>query len=160
MVGLYEDIQMLFFVEEESCGMIRYEIKLENSYEHLESAHLQATAFFKSQGLPPDITRAANLGLDEVITNILKYGYDDEREHQISVTILVEESVLTMMVMDDGRAFDPLRHAGIDVNIPLKERRPGCLGIHLIRELFDEVSYRRENEKNYLTMQKRIVRMV
>ena len=97
------------------------------------------------------------MGLDETISNILKYGYDDAAEHEMEVAIALSSSEMTVTVRDDGHAFNPLEGAAPDLKIPLEERQPGRLGIHIIRQLFDEVAYERAHGKNQLTMQKRLM---
>jgi anti-sigma regulatory factor (Ser/Thr protein kinase) len=101
---------------------------------------------------------AINLVLDEVITNIIDYGYDDQAEHEIRVTMAVEGDRLTIEVEDDARPFDPLKAAPPDLDLPLEERPVGGLGIHIMRSLMDAVEHQRRNDRNVLTMQKTIGR--
>ena len=57
---------------------------------------------------------------------------------------------------DSGIPFDPLNAPPPDVNLPAEERPIGGLGIFLVRELMDDVSYRYENGKNTLAFEKRL----
>ena len=67
-----------------------------------------------------------------------------------------EEDALTIDIIDDGLPFNPLTEGpSVDVNAPIEERRIGGLGIHLVRSMMDDLSYRRENGKNHLTLTKR-----
>jgi len=59
-------------------------------------------------------------------------------------------------VEDDGREFNPLASPPVDVSVPLERRPIGGLGIHMIRQLMDSVTYRRENGRNILKLVKRI----
>ena len=63
--------------------------------------------------------------------------------------------VVTAEVSDDGRAFDPLKVPPPDLESDLQSRPVGGLGVHFIKTLMDEVSYRREGGRNILTMHKR-----
>jgi anti-sigma regulatory factor (Ser/Thr protein kinase) len=117
-----------------------------------------AERFGAEHGLSDDDMMAMNLALDEVITNIIDYGYDDQAEHEIRVTLAVEGDRLTIEVEDDGRQFDPLTAPAPDLDLPLEERPVGGLGIHIVRSLMDAVEHRRRNGRNVLTMQKTIGR--
>ena len=136
--------------------MIRRVIQIKNQFAELERARREATRLLESEGLGPHSIRIVNLGLEEVITNILKYGYDDDREHSIQITFRLTAAELQMAVVDDGHEFDPLEHPEPAPNQPLENREPGGLGICFLRKFFDEVQYRREAGKNSLTLRKRL----
>jgi serine/threonine-protein kinase RsbW len=97
-----------------------------------------------------------NLALDEAITNIIAYAYDDAGEHEIAVRISVVAGALTAELIDDGREFDPLLVAPADAAAPLADRPVGGLGIHLVCRLMDDIRYRREGARNHLVLAKRI----
>jgi len=117
-----------------------------------------AERFGADHGLSDDDMMAINLALDEVITNIIDYGYDDQADHEIHVTMAVEGERLTIEVEDDARQFDPLQAPPPDLDLPLEERPVGGLGIHIVRSLMDTVEHQRRNDRNVLTMQKTIGR--
>ena len=58
------------------------------------------------------------------------------------------------MFKDKGKAFDPLLVCKPDITAPLSQRRPGGLGIHIVKKLMDSVSYRYEDGQNILTIEK------
>ncbi len=96
------------------------------------------------------------LVLDEAITNIISYAFDDSGEHEISVRISLAPGALIAELVDDGREFDPLQVAAPDLAAPLAERAVGGLGVHLMRRLMDDIRYRREGARNHLVLAKRI----
>jgi anti-sigma regulatory factor (Ser/Thr protein kinase) len=110
----------------------------------------------ESQGLSKESIRSVDLGLEETITNILKYGYDDEAEHEIEIAIDATQTELRIAVVDDGHEFNPLAHPPPRINAPLEDRQPGGLGIAFLREFFDDAQYRREAGKNRLVLCKRL----
>jgi anti-sigma regulatory factor (Ser/Thr protein kinase) len=63
---------------------------------------------------------------------------------------------VTVTVEDDGVPFNPLEATEPDLDRPLEERSIGGLGIHLVKNLMDDVEYRREAGRNYLVMRKRV----
>lgn len=109
-------------------------------------------AFGADAGLPPDVTFRMTLSLDEIVSNVIRHGFDDDREHEILVTIVIADGVVTATVTDDGVAFDPRDAPAPDLDAPIEERSPGGLGMHLVRATMDDVAYRREDGRNVLTV--------
>ena len=101
---------------------------------------------------PPDLVFRVNLVLEEMGLNIMDHGLDDGL-HDIEITLTSDEDVLTIDIMDDGRPFDPLSDAPApDLDAPIEDRRVGGLGVYLVRNMMDEMTYRREDDKNHLTL--------
>jgi serine/threonine-protein kinase RsbW len=99
---------------------------------------------------------AVQVSLEEIFTNIVKYGYQDEMEHEIIIRFEVVDRRLRISFEDDGIAFNPLAAADPDVEASLKNRRVGGLGIHMVRSLMDQVAYERVHDKNILIVEKKI----
>ncbi len=105
------------------------------------------------------------LALDELVSNVIRHGYDDEEEggsedeaHLILVGIAVEPEHLELQIIDDARCFSPLEAAGPELGASLEDRPCGGLGIHLVRSLMDEIEYRRCAGRNHLIVRKRLSR--
>ena len=112
-------------------------------------------AFGVSYGLSPEVVFTLNLALDEVVTNIISYAYDDEAEHEIGIRVELDGDGVSLRVEDDGRAFNPLDAPRPDLRLGLDERPIGGLGVHIVRSLMDAVEYRREDDRNIFIMRKR-----
>jgi anti-sigma regulatory factor (Ser/Thr protein kinase) len=136
--------------------MSRCTIHIRNNYKELEHAIREITKLLESKGMAPHFIRVVVLGLEEVITNILKYGYDDQQEHQIKIALHLTNADLCIDVTDDGHEFNPLEHPEPDAHKPLEDREPGGLGIFFLRKLFDDVRYRRETGRNILILRKHL----
>jgi len=117
-----------------------------------------AERFGEEHQLPAELVMTIHLVLDEVVANIINHAYDDAAEHQIRVTLALEDSELGIRVEDDGRAFDPLAAPPPDLDLPLEERPVGGLGIHIVRSVMDAVEYQRDGGRNVLIMRKTIGR--
>ncbi|MGE4421855.1 MAG: SpoIIE family protein phosphatase [Pseudodesulfovibrio sp.] len=115
-------------------------------------------AFGIEHGLHPKIVFHLTLVLDELITNIISYGYADFDVHPIDVTIALEGDRLTIRVEDDSEPFNILEAPEPELDLPLDQRtKPvGGLGIHLIKNMVHGIHYKRENGKNVLTLHKDI----
>ncbi len=131
-------------------------IRLRNQMAEVPRSARETADFLEVQNLPASFIRAVNLGLEEVTSNIIKYGYDDEGEHWIEITLDLTASELRIVVADDGRAFNPLDHPEPDPTRSLDEREPGGLGVYFFRRIFEDVQYRREAQRNLLTLRKRL----
>jgi len=113
-------------------------------------------AFGEANGLPGKIIFHLTLVLDELITNIIDYGYADFDEHPIDISLSMDGDILTIRVEDDSEPFNILEAPEPELDVPLEERdRPiGGMGIHLIKNMVHGIEYEREDGKNVLTLSK------
>ena len=98
------------------------------------------------------------LALDEIISNVIRYGWTDSSEHHFNVRLSLLNDELTVEIEDDATPFNPLGVPMPDLDQPLDARPVGGLGIHLVRQVMDGLEYRRLDGKNLLVMKKKIVR--
>jgi serine/threonine-protein kinase RsbW len=104
--------------------------------------------------LPQKCLFEINLGLDELFTNIISYGFEDESEHQIKFSLVKDKETLVVQVEDDGKPFNPLNVASPEVSADLDEVNIGGMGIHLIKKMMDDIDYQRVEGKNKLVLKK------
>jgi serine/threonine-protein kinase RsbW len=116
----------------------------------------RAEAWLSGQQVTADASYLVSLALEELVTNCIKYGYDDAAEHIVVVVLTVDSDALTMEVIDDGRAFNPLEAPKPDLSLAADDRPVGGLGIHLLRELSDDMLYQRRDGRNRLVLTKRM----
>lgn len=110
----------------------------------------------EEENWPPDVTFQIGLAVEELGVNIVEYGHDDGKVHEIKIVITSEDEVITIEIEDDGRAFNPLSDAPEpDLEAAVEDRTVGGLGVHLVRTMMDEVHYQRQQDKNCLTLVKR-----
>src|SRR5579862_4297880 len=110
-------------------------------------------AMFGSRtGLPENLVGDFELALEEVFVNAVTHGHPDGGEHEISVSICLEDGVVKMTVEDDGVPFNPLEAPLVDLDLPLEERGIGGLGIHLVKGVMDDLQYTRLEGRNRLVM--------
>ena len=108
--------------------------------------------FAKEQGISDDVVFGINVALDEMLSNIIKYGYTDDAIHEIHLRLSVAGPLLVVEIEDDGEPFDPCAAAPVDVDAPFEERKVGGLGIHIVRTICAEVKYARVDGRNRLVM--------
>ncbi len=131
------------------------EIKLSNKLSELDGFNQALAEFGRQHGLPDKVMHDLNLALEEILTNIISYGYTDKLEHDIKVRLRVEPGEIGIEVEDDGQPFNPLEAPEADTTKPLEERAIGGLGIHLVRKLMDGLEYKRQGDRNFLTVKKK-----
>jgi serine/threonine-protein kinase RsbW len=127
-----------------------------NRIDELKKLDRLSAGFVRKWKLTGDLTTNLNLVLEEAISNIISYAYNDSHEHTISVEISLEGDLLTILIIDDGIPFNPASHLPPDTSLPATERPVGGLGILLISKIMDSVQYSRENNLNILTLSKNI----
>ena len=131
------------------------EIKLGNKLSELARFNQTLTEFGRRHSLAPKIMHDLNLALEEILTNIISYGYTDNREeHEIKVGLSVQPGEVRVDVEDDGQPFSLLEAPEPDTTKPLEERTVGGLGIHLVRQLMDGLDYKRQGDRNLLSIKK------
>jgi anti-sigma regulatory factor (Ser/Thr protein kinase) len=98
-----------------------------------------------------------HFGVEEVFTNMVKYN--TESANDVAIGLTLENGELAISIADRGvHSYDPMARPPVDVSRPAHERTPGGLGIHLIRELMDDVRYDYRDRTATITLIKRLER--
>ena len=133
-----------------------FSLRIKNLLEEIPPATELAAQWLVSRGVPREETHFTRLAIDEVVSNCVKYGYDDSAEHYIEIELLIAGERLSIAITDDGHFFNPLEHPEPDMSLPVEERPIGGLGIHLLRKMADHIEYERTSERNRLRIHKTI----
>ena len=105
----------------------------------------------------PGLAYQVNLVLEELVVNVINYGHRGDPNHEIEMVFDWDAGSLTIEMVDDAPAFNPLEDApDPDLVSELEERHVGGLGVHLVHTLMDELHYRREQDRNHLKLIKRV----
>ena len=134
-----------------------YSLKIDNELYQLERVFAFIEEVSERFELKSSLTINLNLVFDEVVSNIILYGYPQKSAGKISISVERVEDTLLFVVVDDGVAFDPTLAQEVDVNASIEERSVGGLGILLIHKIMDQLEYRREDNLNRLLLKKNIV---
>ncbi len=111
--------------------------------------------FVERNALPERIAFNLNLCLDELITNIVSYGYDNDQHHEIHIALTVADGTLCCRITDDAREYDPFAEAPEpDLDLGVDDRPIGGLGVFLVKEFMDRTEYRRDGDRNVITLWK------
>jgi len=111
-------------------------------------------AFGADHNLSQKVIFHLTLVLDELVTNIINYGYADFDVHPIDVSLTIEGDILTLRIEDDAEPFNILEAPEPELDVPLDERHKpiGGMGVHLVKSMVHLISYERKDDKNILTL--------
>ena len=110
-------------------------------------------AFVTEHAIAPEEASRILVLLEELLTNLMKYGYPDRPEcGRAEIMLALNGGRLEIEFIDDGCAFDPFAAPPPDLEVPLETRTPGGLGLHILRSLTDEAHYERRNDNNVIRL--------
>lgn len=132
--------------------MNKLSIILKNESAELQKVSREAEVFLGKNGVPEEGVFTVLIVLEEMLSNVIKYAFKDSASHEISLEISFEREKLEISIEDDGSEFNPLSVPEKKTDIPLHEREIGGLGIHLVKNMVQNMSYCRKNGKNHLEM--------
>ena len=129
-------------------------LNIHNDLDELSVAADAATRFLERNKASSDVIFTANLAIEEIVTNIVKYGYEDSSTHEITVRLTLNESALEIETCDDGKAFNPFSQPEPDASCAA--HKVGGLGIHLVRNMLDAYAYERRDGRNIVKLSKKL----
>jgi anti-anti-sigma factor len=125
------------------------------SFDSLEEIFAFTSATFRAQQLDARLLPAVDLALEELFTNMVKYGKTSDAAVRLDLT-RVPNGVEVTLTDRDVDFFDVTRTGDVDVNLPIEQRTPGGLGLHLIKQMVDflEYQYLEESRTSRITFRK------
>lgn len=105
--------------------------------------------FCSTMEVEDEVSKKISITVDEVVSNIILYGYDDSNPHYISLSLKTYPTYFTLEFIDDGKYFDPLEYLKNNVNTRELEQAGG-VGLRLVHKLSSEIKYNRIDQKNVL----------
>ena len=132
------------------------DLRLAGGLDELQRMAAALQGFGADLELPPAAVGELTLALEELVGNTLIHGYGSPAEGVVYVRIKFEPGWLTATLRDTASPYNPLSTAAADIDLELEERKIGGLGVHLARNLTDEIRYRYHSGQNVLTVRKRV----
>ena len=133
----------------------RLHLELESKLEALGQISAALESFGEEQEWGAELQFHVQLVLDELASNVIEHGYG-AGGGRFWITIESRAEELRIEVVDEARAYDPLSEAPeAMLEAGVAEREVGGLGVHIVKQLMDELEYRREDGKNRLTLLKK-----
>jgi sigma-B regulation protein RsbU (phosphoserine phosphatase) len=134
----------------------RLELKIANRLEEIKRVSDAVNIFAERHGLDAKARRQLNVVFDELLNNTISYGYQDEDEHEIELTVAVSGGRLYATISDDGKPFNPFDSGAPDTGLSVEDRPIGGLGVHLVLNVMDRVSYERRGANNVVLLEKQL----
>ena len=107
-------------------------------------------------GIDMATTMSLNLALEEAVVNVMSYAYPQGTEGLVDIDVVSGNGHIDFIISDSGQPFDPTDKGEVDTTLSAEERPIGGLGIHLIRQIMDDVVYEYRDGKNILSMTKKL----
>ena len=137
-------------------GQHRHSITLPNDIDTVPQLPKFIDEVAEDAALDASQTMSLNLAIEEAVVNVMEYAYPEGTKGTVNIVATIADSMLTFVISDSGKPFDPTAKAEVDTTLSAEERPIGGLGIHLVRQIMDDVTYERKDNKNVLTLRKKL----
>jgi Anti-sigma regulatory factor (Ser/Thr protein kinase) len=133
-------------------------IRIKNQISELEKIAQFIEGICEELGLDMEMQMNLNLVIEEMVTNVIFYAYPKDVEAEIELLVKSDndDKQLTFVLSDHGKPFDPTTRETTDLSVNPAERDLGGMGIFIVKNIMDEVTYQRLEDNNLLTMTKNI----
>ena len=135
---------------------MKKEIKIKNHVEELEKVNQFVEEICEELGLDMELQMNLNLVMEEMVSNVIFYAYPEGTPEEIELTAESDGKELTFVLSDSGIEFDPTAKEDADPDVNPMDRDIGGMGIYIVKNIMNKVTYQRLEGKNLLTMQKNI----
>ncbi|MBR6277073.1 MAG: ATP-binding protein [Prevotella sp.] len=136
---------------------MKKELKLKNQVGELERVNQFVEEIGEELNLDMEMQMNLNLVMEEMVSNIIFYAYPEGSDAEIELMAESDGKELTFVLSDQGSEFDPTLKEDADVNInPIDREGLGGMGIFIVKNIMNQVTYQRLEGKNLLTMKKEI----
>ena len=96
------------------------------------------------------------VAIEEMVTNVIFYAYPEGTSADITLTAESDDKELALVLSDSGKPFDPTAKEDADIDVNPMDRDQGGMGILIVKNIMNEVTYQRLGEMNQLTMKKKL----
>ena len=135
---------------------MKKEIRIRNHVNELERVNQFIEEICEELGLDMELQMNLNLVIEEMVSNVIFYAYPQEKSEEIELTAESDGKELTFVLSDKGMEFDPTKKDDADPNVNPIDRDLGGMGIYIVKNIMNQVTYQRLEGKNLLTMKKEI----
>ena len=132
------------------------QIVLQNNFQSLDALRL----FLKKEiegkhNMPKKVVADLDLALGELVTNIVQYGFSEQEEESlIQIDYKIENKKIVFTIVSSGKAYNPLEHEIPKKDASIKDKAVGSMEILTAKNILDDISYKRDGDKNTLTLVK------
>ena len=135
-------------------GKVNLSIKLKNRLNELDKIKAAVAKMSATTDCTQRNSKEINLILEELFTNVVNYSFNDDKEHDIDLSLSCDEKSLIIRMEDDGKPFDFTAADAPDTKCAIEKRSVGGLGIHFVKHFIDDCKYYRKKGKNIVVLKK------
>ncbi|MEL7119392.1 MAG: ATP-binding protein [Bacteroidota bacterium] len=136
--------------------MKKLQFTIKKSLSEVERVRVELEQFYVDNGLKDKAIYELELILEELLSNIINYGFVDRKFQPIILNVGLNNKNVVLSVKDKGKPFNPLELEDPDVSGSVKDRKIGGLGIFMLKKLSDNVKYEYKQKSNVTTILKKI----
>ena len=153
-----DDLTMLTIRYTKLQHLVRFqkEITLNNNIEQIPQLAEYVETVCEAMEFDAATSMQMNLAIEEAVVNVMNYAYPKGVQGDIKIMAQANDQRLKFTISDNGMPFDPTTRQAVDTTLTAEERPIGGLGIHLITQLMDSINYERKDNKNILTLRKKL----
>ena len=133
---------------------MRKELIIKNQMQELERVSAFVEGIVEELKLGQDMLCELQLVMEEMVVNVISYAYPEGTVADITLIAESDGTELTFVISDKGKEFDPTQQEDTDMSINPAEREIGGMGIFIVKNIMNEVTYQRLEGHNLLTMKK------
>lgn len=123
-------------------------LSITNEMSELDGLYAAVNQFLAGHKVPYRSGYAVNLAIEELVVNVIRYAYVDDDPHDIEIGVGIINEQIILEIRDSGRPFDPREAPRHDVDA--EDLDAGGLGLTLVIDMVDALTYRREDDKNHV----------
>lgn len=135
---------------------IKRRLTLPNDIETIPELNVFVDGFAEEAGLDMAFTMSLNLAVEEAVVNVMSYAYPEGTVGYVDIEMKIDNGKLYCTLSDTGTPFDPTLTPDANITLPAEERAIGGLGIHLTRQIMDDIKYAYRDGHNILEMTKQL----
>ena len=135
---------------------MRKELRIKNQISELEKVAQFVEEIGEELGLSMELQMNLNIVMEEMVTNVIFYAYPEGEVADIELLAKSDGKELTFVLSDQGKEFDPTAKEDADLDVNPADRELGGMGIFIVKNIMNKVTYQRLEGKNLLTMTKGI----
>ncbi|WP_069131088.1 ATP-binding protein [Rhodohalobacter halophilus] len=132
-----------------------YRITVSASTEKLSEVREFVALHARKQGFSSKQVSDLQLAVDEAYTNIIKHAYQNNSDESVEINLSFDPDKLCISLFDYGNSFEPESYNLPDIRKKIKEKKRGGMGVYLIHQLMDSVSYHQNPDKNEIRLCKK-----
>ncbi len=132
----------------------KYTILVKKDIQEIGKLSTELNSLFLTWRINQEVIDDFLLAIDELISNIIFYAFNDESEHLITLRVNYDGKVINAQLEDDGIDFDPLNSDDPVIPTSIHGVKPGGMGIFICKKILHDISYERVDGKNILSFSK------